>query len=244
MNPSFEKSLSRALAEPAQPDVPEALLHACRMQYRPKPRGTLREIIRCQFRLLGWKAWAMEGAAALTLYTLGRELALLEMELNLRNLLFGLTVLAMLTALLGLPFLVKASQYKMLELERATRAGVGLPLVVRFLLLLAGELVLLAVLAVSVRAVAAQSFGQLACVLTVPFLLANNELLLLLRRVRPERLTLAAVSLFAGQLVLLRLVQEPTQEPSAFLPVAAGVLAVWMGWQCAKLAARPEWAVE
>ena len=77
--------------------------------------------------------------AALALYSVGRELALWEKAWTLRNALFGLSTLAMLTALLGLPFLYRASQYKMLELEHATYAGVGRPLVMRFLLLLAGN---------------------------------------------------------------------------------------------------------
>ena len=109
-------------------------------------------------------------------------------------------------------------------------------------LLLAGELVLLGVLAFSVHRTAPLSLGQLLSVLSVPFLLANNELLLLLRRVRPDKLVLVAVPLFAGQLVLLRLVQGP--DLPLFLPLTAGVLAVCMGGQCAKLAARTEYTVE
>ena len=46
------------------------------------------------------------------LYSVGRELALWEKAWTLRNALFGLSTLAMLTALLGLPFLYRASQYK------------------------------------------------------------------------------------------------------------------------------------
>ena len=79
-------------------------------------------------------------------YSVGRELALWEKAWTLRNALFGLSTLAMLTALLGLPCLYRASQYKMLELEHATYAGIGRPLVMRFLLLLAGETILLGVL--------------------------------------------------------------------------------------------------
>ena len=84
------------------------------------------------------------------------------------------------------------------------------------------------------------------CLLAVPFLLANNELLLLLRRVRPERLVLAAVPLFAGQLCLLRLIEVEEEMPQlpAGLPLAAGVLAVCLGGQCARLAARPEYTAE
>ena len=97
-------------------------------------------------------------------------------------------------------------------------------------------------LAFSVHRTAPVSLGQLLSVLSVPFLLANNELLLLLRRVRPDKLVLVAVPLFAGQLVLLRLVQGPDLPP--FLPLTAGVLAVCMGGQCARLAARTEYTVE
>lgn len=240
----LEHELRRALSVSAAPDADalERTLRLCRAQQARRPRAGWRELMRCQTKLLGWKAWAMEGIAALALYAVDQELGLWDAAWSLRNLLFGLTALAMCTALLGLPFLCKASQYKMLELERATRAGMGGPLLVRFLLLLAGELVLLGVLAFSVHRTAPLSLGQLLSVLSVPFLLANNELLLLLRRVRPEKLVLVAVPLFAGQLVLLRLVQGPDLPP--FLPLTAGVLAVCMGGQCARLAARTEYTVE
>lgn len=245
MKQTIETKLSRALAAQTAPDPAalDAVLQGCRAR-RPHPSATIWDLARCQLKLLGWKAWAMEGTAALALYAFGKELGLWDAVWSLRNALFGLTALAMLTALLGLPFLLKASQYQMLELERATRAGLGRPLVVRFLLLLAGECVLLGVLVVSVRTTLPLRTGQLLAVLAVPFLAANNELLLLLRKVSLERLTVAAVPLFAGQLCLLRLVQGPETELPRFLPLLAGVLAVCMGWQCAKLASRPEWAAE
>lgn len=242
-NRELEQTLTRALAvQPAA--APELLLNRCHAAQRPRVQGSWRNLFYWQLRLLGWKAVGMEAFAALTLYSVGRALDLWEAAWSLRNALFGLTTLAMCTALLGLPFLCRASQYNMLELERAARAGVGTPLVLRFLLLLAGEVVLLAVLAVSVYAAAPLRLGQLVCLLAVPFLLANNELLLLLRRVRPERLVLTAVPLFAGQLCLLRLLEVETPRLSAGLPLDAGVLAVCMGWQCARLAARPEYTVE
>ena len=216
MNRAFEKELSRALA--AEPDtaVPETLLRRCRAEHVVKQRSDWRDLLHCQFKLLGWKVWALEAMAALALYSVGRELALWEKAWTLRNALFGLSTLAMLTAMLGLPFLYRASQYKMLELEHATYAGIGRPLVMRFLLLLA--------------------------VLTVPFLTANNDLLLLLRWVRPEWMMTGAVPLFAGQLCLLRFVQ--LSELPKGLPLAAGVLVLCMVLQCIRLAARSEYIAE
>ena len=247
-NRDFEQALTRALAAPQNQNdaASEALLRRCHAVQRPRIRGGWRNLLYWQLRLLGWKALGMEAFAALALYSVGRTLGLWDAAWSLRNALFGLTALAMCTALLGLPFLCRASQYNMLELERTARAGIGTPLVMRFLLLLAGEVVLLAVLAVSVYAAAPFRLGQLVCLLAVPFLLANNELLLLLRRVRPERLVLTAVPLFAVQLCLLAVQRAQSWEPElpAALPLAAGFLAVCMGWQCAKLAARPEYAAE
>lgn len=186
MNRAFEKELSRALATELDTAAPKTLLRRCRAEHVVKQRSDWRDLLHCQFKLLGWKVWALEAMAALALYSVGRELALWEKVWTLRNALFGLSTLAMLTALLGLPFLYRASQYKMLELEQATYAGIGRPLVMRFLLLLAGETILLGVLVLNVRAAVPWSIGQLLAVLTVPFLTANNELLLLLRWVRPE----------------------------------------------------------
>ena len=246
MNRAFEKELSRALATELDTAVPKTLLRRCRAEHIVKQRSGWRDLLHCQFKLLGWKVWALEAMAALALYSVGRELALWEKAWTLRNALFGLSTLAMCTALLGLPFLCRASQYRMLELERATHVGIGTPLVLRFLLLLAGEVVLLAVLAISVYAAAPLKLGQLVCLLAVPFLLANNELLLLLRRVRPERLVLAAVPLFAGQLCLLRLIEVEEELPQlpAGLPLAAGVLVLCMVLQCIRLAARSEYIAE
>ena len=186
MNRAFEKELSRALETELDTAAPKTLLRRCRAEHVVKQRSDWRDLLHCQFKLLGWKVWALEAMAALALYSVGRELALWEKAWTLRNALFGLSTLAMLTALLGLPFLYRASQYKMLELEHATYAGIGRPLVMRFLLLLAGETILLGVLVLNVRAAVPWSIGQLLAVLTVPFLTANNELLLLLRWVRPE----------------------------------------------------------
>ena len=216
MNRAFEKELSRALATELDTAAPKTLLRRCRAEHVVKQRSDWRDLLHCQFKLLGWKVWALEAMAALALYSVGRELALWEKVWTLRNALFGLSTLAMLTALLGLPFLYRASQYKMLELEQATYAGIGRPLVMRFLLLLA--------------------------VLTVPFLTANNELLLLLRWVRPEWMMTGAVPLFAGQLCLLRFVQ--LSELPKGLPLAAGVLVLCMVLQCIRLAARSEYIAE
>ena len=198
MNRAFEKELSRALATELDTAAPKTLLRRCRAEHVVKQRSDWRDLLHCQFKLLGWKVWALEAMTALALYSVGRELALWEKAWTLRNALFGLSTLAMLTALLGLPFLYRASQYKMLELEYATYAGIGRPLVMRFLLLLAGETILLGVLVLNVRAAVPWSIGQLLAVLTVPFLTANNELLLLLRWVRPEWMMTGAVPLFAA----------------------------------------------
>ena len=152
MNRAFEKELSRALATELDTAAPKTLLRRCRAEHIVKQRSDWRDLLHCQFKLLGWKVWVLEAMAALALYSVGRELALWEKAWTLRNALFGLSTLAMLTALLSLPFLYRASQYKMLELEHATYAGIGRPLVMRFLLLLAGETILLGVLVLNVRA--------------------------------------------------------------------------------------------
>ena len=138
MNRAFEKELSRALATELDTAAPKTLLRRCRAEHVVKQRSDWRDLLHCQFKLLGWKVWALEAMAALVLYSVGRELALWEKAWTLRNALFGLSTLAMLTALLGLPFLYRASQYKMLELEYAI-CRISRPLVDAVLLLLAGK---------------------------------------------------------------------------------------------------------
>ena len=55
MNRAFEKELSRAVA--AEPDtaVPETLLRRCRAEHIVKQRSGWRDLLHCQFKLLGWK---------------------------------------------------------------------------------------------------------------------------------------------------------------------------------------------
>ena len=95
-----------------------------------------------------------------------------------------------------------------------------------------------------------ENFGQKICakqiLLAVVCVLIDREEV---SRIQTELLLRRAqngdtVPLFAGQLCLLRLVQGPEAELPRVLPLLAGVLAVCMGWQCAKLASRPEWAAE
>ena len=103
MNRAFEKELSRALATELDTAAPKTLLRRCRAEHVVKQRSDWHDLLHCQFKLLGWKVWALEAMAALALYSVGRELALWEKAWTLRNALFGLSTLAMLTALLGLP---------------------------------------------------------------------------------------------------------------------------------------------
>ena len=77
---------------------------------------------------------------------------------------------------------------------------------------------------------------------TINLFWLRNELLLLLRWVRPEWMMTGAVPLFAGQLCLLRFVQ--LSELPKGLPLAAGVLVLCMVLQCIRLAARSEYIAE
>ena len=57
----LEHELRRALSVSAAPDADalERTLHLCRVQQARRPRAGWRELVRCQTKLLGWKAWAM-----------------------------------------------------------------------------------------------------------------------------------------------------------------------------------------
>ena len=85
MNRAFEKELSRALATELDTAAPKTLLRRCRAEHVVKQRSDWRDLLHCQFKLLGWKVWALEAMAALALYSVGRELALWEKAWTLRN---------------------------------------------------------------------------------------------------------------------------------------------------------------
>ena len=65
MNRAFEKELSRALATELDTAAPKTLLRRCQAEYVVKQRSDWRDLLHCQFKLLGWKVWALEAMAAL-----------------------------------------------------------------------------------------------------------------------------------------------------------------------------------
>ena len=54
MNRAFEKELSRALATELDAAAPKTLLRRCRAEYVVKQRSDWRDLLHCQFKLLGW----------------------------------------------------------------------------------------------------------------------------------------------------------------------------------------------
>ena len=84
MNRAFEKKeLSRALATELDTAAPKTPLRRCRAEHVVKQRSGWRDLLHCQFKLLGWKVWALEAMAALALYSVGRELALWEKAMDI-----------------------------------------------------------------------------------------------------------------------------------------------------------------
>ena len=69
MNRAFEKELSRALAAELDTAAPKTLLRRCRAEYVVKRRSGWRDLLHCQFKLLGWKVWALEAMAVCRFYT-------------------------------------------------------------------------------------------------------------------------------------------------------------------------------
>ena len=55
MNRAFEKELSRALATELDTAAPKTLLRRCRAEHIVKQRSDWRDLLHCQFKLLGWK---------------------------------------------------------------------------------------------------------------------------------------------------------------------------------------------
>ena len=226
---------STALPEDAQ----ERTVQQCRRQRPPRSGVRLRELIRCELRMLSWKFWAAEGFAALTLYAVCLELFGRDLAWTPGHLLFLLSGIAGVVSMLGLPFFLRAEQYQMREIEQATCAGLFRPAAVRFLLLFAGEAAMLWLLAVWVSGLFPWRLPQLLALLAVPFLVANNELLWLMRRELWSRLLGLAGVLFSGQLGLVwklsRLLPMPSETQ---LTVLAVVLAAGLAAQCVKLAGR------
>ena len=216
--------LRRALAASAAlpEDAQERTVQQCRRQRPPRSGVRLRELICCELRMLSWKFWAAEGFAALTLYAVCLELFGRDLPWTPGHLLFLL-----------------AEQYQMREIEQATCAGLFRPAAVRFLLLFAGEATMLCLLAVWVSGLFPWRLPQLLALLAVPFLVANNELLWLMRRELWSRLLGLVGVLFSGQLGLVwklsRLLPMPSETQ---LTVLAVVLAAGLAAQCVKLAGR------
>lgn len=242
MTDEFSKQLKKALDASAEVPGPalEQVVQQCRQQ-RPMRRPVLSfgTLVRCELRMLGWKLWAAGGFLALLLYAVCLELFGDASFWDVRRLVFVVSGMAAAVSLLGLPFFLRAEQYRMREVEQATCAGMFRPAAVRFLLLFAGEAVMLCLLAVWMNGLLPWTTRQLLVLLAVPFLAANNELLLLLRRVLWDRLLAVAGVLFSGQLGLLwKLSQNLKQLDETGLAWLAVVLAAVLAAQCIKLAGQ------
>lgn len=178
-----------------------------------------------QARLIAAPIWVVQGLVLLGLCLLYHT-ALTDQILS-RHAGLLLPVAAVFTTLAGLPFLVRSFRHRMQELELSTRLSLSRLMLARFVVVGAGDIViLLAILILSVGRLAMPVGTALVCTL-LPFLLAAVACLFILQRMRGSHALFACAAACALLAALLGLLfAQLPKLPPGMLPGIGGALCV------------------
>ena len=220
-------SLINTTAKPeclTQNQVPEELLKLAKAQFIQtcRNRNHFGDLLLIQTKLCGMKMWLFEMLAAavmcICMYSIFQE----QYFLTLKKQLFLLTCFAVSVPILILPFLYRSIRYQMFEVECASVFSIRTVLFSKFLVFFGGETGMVMALTAFLRWKGNFSWAEIAGCVLIPVLFANDGVLALLKRAKPEKICrdmlgfggmlLAAVSLIllSEQAGIVRLGYFPT----------------------------------
>ena len=207
-----------------QNQVPEELLKLAKAQFIQtcRNRNHFGDLLLIQTKLCGMKMWLFEMLAAavmcICMYSIFQE----QYFLTLKKQLFLLTCFAVSVPILILPFLYRSIRYQMFEVECASVFSIRTVLFSKFLVFFGGETGMVMALTAFLRWKGNFSWAEIAGCVLIPVLFANDGVLALLKRAKPEKICrdmlgfggmlLAAVSLIllSEQAGIVRLGYFPT----------------------------------
>jgi hypothetical protein len=180
MNRKMRSKLQAALKDqPALQISKEHLtqtMQAARMAYqnrRQRERIQYSAFLLRQVRFIGATVWLLQGLLLLCAFWLfGFAITDTVSDLAPRHLPVLLGCFAVFIAMTGIPFIGRSAQYRMLEVEMATRISIPKLLLTRILLIGIGNVLLLTVSLLLARTGTEFGTGNIAIYLLLPYLIA------------------------------------------------------------------------
>lgn len=108
--------------------------------------------------------------------------------LTTRKLMFFAACFVVFVPMMLLPFLYRSIRYQMFEVESTSVFSIKTVLFSKFLLFFGGEIGLVSAVIICLRLTTAITFVEILGIIFIPFLLANDGFLFLLKKIKSEKL--------------------------------------------------------
>ena len=194
MSRKMEEKLSMAFKtynniEPIQA-VEEHVIQLAKVQFQKscRSKNKFRDLLLCQLKFCGIKMWAFELLLAIITSLTLKNFLSDSYFMTTRKLVFCVVCFAIAVPMMLLPFLYRSIRYQMFEMESASVFSIKTVLFSKFLLFFGGEVLLVASVLLVLWNTTSITFAELAGCILIPFLLANDGFLLLLKKIKSEKL--------------------------------------------------------
>lgn len=199
MQRKFKKSLKKAFSENTltcesalrEDEKIEKVTALAKAEWHMREKRTRIGFIALMFRQLrfiGWKMWAMQTAAVLLIAPVIARFFWVKDYFTARRALFLLGIVAVMIAMMMIPFLYRSAGYRMMETESATYFAGRRLLLCRLLPLMAGDIAVIIGVAVAMKTHTALDMKNLLACQFAPFFLCCDGILYLLRKTELSRL--------------------------------------------------------
>lgn len=170
--------------------VEEPVIQLAKAQFQKSYRNKnkFRDLLLCQLKFCGIKMWTFELLIAIITSLILRNLLSDPYFMTTRKLVFFVVCFAIAVPMMLLPFLYRSIRYQMFEMESVSVFSIKTVLFSKFLLFFGGEVLLVASVLLVLWNTTSITFAELAGCILIPFLLANDGYLLLLKKIKSEKL--------------------------------------------------------
>ena len=176
-----EKSIQRAEENVIQ-------MAKLQLQKTYRNKNSFKDLLLCQIKFCGFKMWAFELLTAVAAGMLLRWTMTDKYFLTTRKLMFFAACFVVFVPMMLLPFLYRSIRYQMFEVESTSVFSIKTVLFSKFLLFFGGEIGLISAVIICLRFTTMITFVEILGMVLIPFLLANDGFLFLLKKMKSEKL--------------------------------------------------------
>ncbi len=158
------------------------------LQKTYRNKNSFKDLLLCQIKFCGWKMWAFELLIAVVAGMFLRWTMTDKYFLTTRKLMFFAACFVVFVPMMLLPFLYRSIRYQMFEVESTSVFSIKTVLFSKFLLFFGGEIGLISAVIICLRFTTVITFVEILGIICIPFLLANDGFLFLLKKIKSEKL--------------------------------------------------------